>query len=171
MRTPSAVLMAVVLALSIVPMAASRAATSDGGGPHTWDGTCQLKGVLHFDEPIGNQLRPTTFTDQASGTCSGTLDGKPITNLPTSNNVNGLGVLSCAGGHALSSDFLDFGQGRKLHIASDSFAVASANRSFSASRSAPRSERRRSRCAGRSTGPVLQRIPWQPCCEKPGAAG
>jgi hypothetical protein len=96
---------------------------ADAPKTHTWDGTCQLKGALHFDEPLGNQLRPTTFTDQASGTCSGTLDGKPITNLPTSNDVNGFGVLSCAGGHALSSDFLDFGRGRKLHIASDSFAV------------------------------------------------
>jgi hypothetical protein len=111
---------------SVIELFGSRRTASNtrvASSTHTLDGACRLSGALVFDEPIGTAPRPTGFTDTATGTCSGTLDGVPIDNLPTRNDVHGLGVISCAGGHALSSDVLDFGHGTTIHIASDSFAV------------------------------------------------
>src|SRR4051794_32268921 len=67
-------------------------------GPNTFEGTCELSGELVFDQPLGNELRTTTFTDTASGTCSGTLNGVPGEGIPVVNSVSGSGTLSCLAG-------------------------------------------------------------------------
>jgi hypothetical protein len=86
---------------------------------NAFDGTCTLSGELTFDEPLGNELRDTTFTDAAAGTCTGTLNGAPVDDVPVVNDVSGSGTVSCVAGHALSHDTLTFAHRIKVHIVSD----------------------------------------------------
>ena len=88
-------------------------------GPNTFEGTCELSGELVFDPPIGNELRTTTFTDSASGTCSGTLNGIPEENIPVVNSVSGSGTLSCLAGETMSDDTLTFARRYPLRIFTD----------------------------------------------------
>jgi hypothetical protein len=89
-------------------------------GPNAFDGTCQLSGELVFAEPLGNELRTTTFTDTAAGTCSGTLNGVPREAIPVVNSVSGSATLSCLAGHAMSADTLTFARHYPVHIFTDS---------------------------------------------------
>lgn len=92
-------------------------------GPNRFEGTCRLTGVLHFKDPLGNLPRFTSFTDSQSGTCTGTLNGAPMHDLPVVNSVDGSGLLSCAGGRASTADTLTFARGRhgtQVHITTES---------------------------------------------------
>lgn len=92
-------------------------------GPNRFEGTCHLTGELRFHDPLGNLPRTTSFTDSGNGTCTGTLNGAPMNDLPVVNSVNGSGFLSCAGGHASTADTLTFARGRhgtQVHIATES---------------------------------------------------
>jgi hypothetical protein len=119
---------AVVAALSMLALVgwggASAGARYKTKAPPNWfEGTCHLTGVLRFDKPLGNVPRSTTFTDVASGTCTGTLNGVPMHELPVTNDVAGSGLLSCAAGHATTADTLTFARGRRgvrVHIFTDS---------------------------------------------------
>jgi hypothetical protein len=97
-------------------IAAAPATTS----PNTFDGTCRLSGELTFAEPLGNELRTTTFTDTAAGTCSGTLNGVSRDAIRVVNSVSGTATLSCAAGHASSADTLTFARHYPIHIFTES---------------------------------------------------
>jgi hypothetical protein len=88
--------------------------------PNSFDGTCRLSGELRFAEPIGSELRTTTFTDTAAGTCSGTLNGVSRDAIPVVNDVTGSATLSCAGGYASSADTLTFARRYSIRIFTDS---------------------------------------------------
>jgi len=88
-------------------------------GPNTFEGTCRLSGVLVFDQPLGNDLRTTTFTDTASGTCSGTLNGVPGDSIPVINSVTGSGTLSCLAGETTTDDTLTFARRYPIRIFTD----------------------------------------------------
>jgi hypothetical protein len=91
--------------------------------PNQFEGTCHLTGDLSFRDPLGNLPRMTSFTDLGTGTCTGTLNGAPMNDLPVVNSVAGSGFLSCAGGRASTSDTLTFARGRRgtqVHITTES---------------------------------------------------
>jgi hypothetical protein len=75
-----------------------------------------LSGELTFDEPLGNELRTTTFTDIASGTCSGTLNGVAREAIPVVNSVSGSGTLSCLAGQTTTADTLTFARHYPIRI-------------------------------------------------------
>src|SRR4051794_13554702 len=43
----------------------------------TWSGSCHLTGRVDFVKPVGPVVENNGFLTNASGTCTGTLDGKP----------------------------------------------------------------------------------------------
>src|SRR4051795_672514 len=99
------------------PLAALLLAAAGGGppwasaprsGPNSFDGSCRLYGELVFDQPLGNTLRTTSFTDTATGTCSGKLNGVRRDSIPVTNTVTGWGTISCSAGNAHPSDTLLF---------------------------------------------------------------
>jgi hypothetical protein len=110
-RTISAVLAGLVL-FAIGPAPAANAARA----PNTFEGTCTLSGELVFDPPLSNELQTVRFTDTASGTCDGTLNGVPGTDIPVVNRVSGSGTLSCAAGETTSDDTLTFAHRYPLRI-------------------------------------------------------
>lgn len=105
-----------VLAGLVVPAAWGAPAAIAAKGPNTFEGTCTLSGKLVFDPPLGNVVRLTTFTDTASGTCDGTLNGVPGTDIPIVNSVSGSGTLSCLAGETTSDDTLTFAHRFPIHI-------------------------------------------------------
>jgi hypothetical protein len=100
----------------VVSVAWITPAATAAKGPNTFEGTCRLSGELVFDEPLGNELRTTTFTDSASGTCSGILNGVPGENIPVVNSVSGSGTLSCLAGETMTDDTLVFARHFPLRI-------------------------------------------------------
>jgi hypothetical protein len=109
-----------VLAGLVVSAAWGTPAAPAAKGPNTFEGTCRLSGELVFAEPLGNELRTTTFTDTASGECSGTLNGVPGDAIPVVNSVTGSATLSCLAGHATSADTLTFARHYPIQIFTDS---------------------------------------------------
>jgi hypothetical protein len=94
------------VAIAAVPAASASAA-------NTFEGSCALSGRLTFDPPLGNELRETAFADQASGTCTGTLNGVPQDAAPVAIRARGSGLLSCLAGDATTSDTLTFTRGTR----------------------------------------------------------
>lgn len=86
---------------------------------NAFEGTCRLSGELRFAEPLGNELRTTTFTDSAAGVCSGTLNGVSRDAIPVVNNATGSGTLSCLAGHATTADTLTFARRYSIRIFTD----------------------------------------------------
>jgi hypothetical protein len=105
-----------VMAVSVGSAAWATPAATAAKGPNTFEGTCRLSGVFVFDQPLGNELRTTTFTDTASGTCSGILNGVPGEDIPVVNSVSGSGTLSCLAGETLTDDTLTFAHRYPLRI-------------------------------------------------------
>src|SRR3954447_19820054 len=93
-----------IVAVSVVSAGWGATSASAAKGPNSFDGTCRLSGELVFAQPLGNDLRTTTFTDTASGTCSGTLNGVPGDDIPVVNSVTGSGTLSCVAGTTSTDD-------------------------------------------------------------------
>src|SRR4051794_18315978 len=111
-----------VLAVAVVSMAAFAWGAAPAGaatGPNTFEGRCNITGEFHFDQPIGNEPRSTTFTDAAAGTCSGSLNGVPIDGMPVVNDVTGAATLSCLAGQTSTADTLTFGHRSKIHMLVD----------------------------------------------------
>jgi hypothetical protein len=77
-------------AFVLAPAAAANAA-------NTVSGACSIAGSAHFT-PTGLTSTPTDmgYSFSGTGSCSGTLNGAPITNAPVSTSVSGNGTLSCA---------------------------------------------------------------------------
>jgi hypothetical protein len=91
----------------------------DATAGNSFEGTCRLTGDISFATPLGNQLRPTTFTGTGTGTCTGSLNGGPSEDHPTFNRISGLGTLSCAAGHTLTDDVLIFDNGPRIRVFTD----------------------------------------------------
>jgi len=83
-------LLALTLGVTVLaPVASSSAATVSGA--------CVISGSASFS-PNGLTATPQSLTYNfgGTGTCSGTLNGAPITNAPVSASASGSGTLSCA---------------------------------------------------------------------------
>ncbi|MFL5824358.1 MAG: hypothetical protein ACJ764_13055 [Solirubrobacteraceae bacterium] len=85
----------------------------------SFDGTCQLTGTLTLATPIGSTPRSTSFTGSQSGTCQGSLNGGPSAAHVVRNQVSGIGLLSCFGGHTLTNDVLRFDDGSQIRVYTD----------------------------------------------------
>jgi hypothetical protein len=48
----------------------------------SFGGSCSLQGTDTFDPPATNTLQPLTVVYDAGGTCSGTLNGREVSNAP-----------------------------------------------------------------------------------------
>src|SRR3954451_19319302 len=110
-------LAAVLLAAAAVSPTWPSAARS---GSTSFECSCRLYGDLVFDQPLGNTLRTTTFTDTATGTCSGKLNGVRRDSIPVTNTVTGWGTISCSAGNAHTSDTLLFARRYPIHIFTES---------------------------------------------------
>jgi hypothetical protein len=102
----SALGLAALAVLALPPAGAA----AHGDGP-TADGRCTLSGALTLEPPLGGLPAPTRYDDVATGTCTGTLNGEPVTNEPVELAGQGEGTLSCLGGSARSSGTLRYTRG------------------------------------------------------------
>jgi hypothetical protein len=82
----------------MLPLALVAFALAAATSANTVSGECTVSGSASFT-PNGLQGTPQTlgYNFSGTGTCSGTLNGTPITNAPVSANASGSGTLSCAG--------------------------------------------------------------------------
>jgi hypothetical protein len=78
------------------------------GETNTFEGTCSMTGQLRFDQPLGTAPISTGFTDRASGTCGGALNGDPLGDARAEIHGKGSGTLSCFAGHSTSAAMLTF---------------------------------------------------------------
>jgi hypothetical protein len=116
-----ATLAVMALAAATFGLTAAAGAAPAGAAerPTKFEGSCKLTGDISFSQPIGNVPSSPTFTDSATGTCTGMLNDRPIHELPVVNNVKGSGTLSCLGGQAHTVDTLVFAHRSKLRIYTD----------------------------------------------------
>jgi hypothetical protein len=49
---------------------------------HSFDGTCEIEGTVHFSPAATYQQQILTVEYEATGTCSGTLDGQSVSDAP-----------------------------------------------------------------------------------------
>lgn len=95
----TAVLALVIAGALVTPGEAARKTSS-------FEGNCTLSGQLVFDDPIGNLPRETGFTDRASGTCTGSVDGDAAADVPVELRAEGSGSLGCLATHTTSAGTL-----------------------------------------------------------------
>jgi hypothetical protein len=100
----------------LVAAAAAFLGTSPALAANTLEGTCTLSGELAFDPPLGNDLRPTNLRDEASGACTGTLNGVPQQDAPVVIRAKGSGTLSCLDGHTTTTGTLTFTRGTRSEL-------------------------------------------------------
>jgi hypothetical protein len=77
-----------LVAVVAAPVASASAATVTGA--------CTLSGSANFNSPLTAQPGPNGYSFTGSGSCSGTLNGTPITNAPASASASGSGTLGCS---------------------------------------------------------------------------
>jgi hypothetical protein len=69
--------MGVTLILATVGALVLLAANAAGASATTWSGSCDLNGKTTMLEPYHLMIEGRDYESQASGTCKGTLNGKP----------------------------------------------------------------------------------------------
>src|SRR2546429_9972597 len=106
-----------IAATGLPPVPSAPAARADAR--NTFEGTCRLSGELRFREPLGNAPRATTFTDTAVGTCTGTLNGVPVNEVPVANRASGSGPLGCLAGHPTTAEPLTFAPRSRRPVLTD----------------------------------------------------
>jgi len=104
---------------SVIELLGSGTGSAPAARANSFDGSCRLSGEFTFAQPIGNELRTTSFTDQAAGTCTGTLNGASVNDIPVVNQVQGSGTVSCVAGETMTADTLTFGRRTRIHIFTD----------------------------------------------------
>ena len=119
MRFRALMSVTVVVAASCSFVAGGAASAFADTTGNSFEGSCQLTGDITLDAPLSSELRPTTFTGTGTGTCTGSLNGGPVEDHPTLNQISGLGTLSCAGGHTLTDDVLVFDRKFKIRVFTD----------------------------------------------------
>jgi hypothetical protein len=99
--------------IALLAVVAATMPASPAAAANTMEGTCTLSGWVKLDPPVGNELREIRFRDQASGTCSGTLNGVPQQDAPVVIRAQGSGTVSCLAGQTTESGTLTFTRGTK----------------------------------------------------------
>lgn len=106
------------LVISIV--LAGSAIAGNKHGPITFEGSCELTGVLTQSPAITNLPQPGDATARAQGTCSGTLTGargvvRELDSARSRYFARASGSMSCGGGSAEGSGVLNIA-GRKIRF-------------------------------------------------------
>jgi Ca2+-binding RTX toxin-like protein len=78
------------------------------GGEDTASGRCQVTGRIVFADRLGFQPERTTFTDYATGTCTGTVNGRFMADERVYLRAAGGGLIGCSGTRATSTGVLVF---------------------------------------------------------------
>jgi hypothetical protein len=66
-----------------------------GEPAHSFAGSCSAQGTVSFTPPATNSLAPLTYDYDATGTCTGQLDGRNISNEPITLQHSGSAEGSC----------------------------------------------------------------------------
>jgi hypothetical protein len=87
---------------------------------NTFAGACQFAGTLTQDPPLTIAERPGEASARARGTCSGTLtdedgDVRPLDAVRATYFASAQGTMSCGGGSAVGSGYLQV-RGERLHF-------------------------------------------------------
>lgn len=75
MRTTICTAAAIVVALAAPASAGAKKV-------HTFEGSCELRGTSFFSPPATNFQQPLDVRYGGPGTCSGSLDGRPLSDVP-----------------------------------------------------------------------------------------
>ena len=107
--------------MAILVCAVSTAFAGNKHGPITFEGSCELSGVLTQSPPITNLPQPGDATARAEGTCTGTLTGSRgvVRELDAARSryfARASGSMSCGGGSAEGSGVLRIA-GRRIRFA------------------------------------------------------
>jgi hypothetical protein len=112
-----------ILALAVGTLTVSPIASADNderGEENTFEGSCQFSGELRQRPPLTNTPQPGEGVARAYGTCSGTLtdddgDAQRLESDRARYFASAQGTLSCAGGSAAGSGFIQVSEAR-LHF-------------------------------------------------------
>ena len=109
------------VALAVVMVAAGTAVAGNRHGPITFEGTCEMSGLLSQSPPITNLPQPGSASARAGGTCTGTLTGargqvRELDTAPSRYFAGATGDMSCGGGSAEGSGVLRIA-GREIRFA------------------------------------------------------
>jgi hypothetical protein len=90
-------------------------------GTHSFAGSCSLQGTVTFTPPLTNTQTALVYTYDASGTCSGTLDGRSVSSAPVKLHHSGPADGSClrARTTAPGQGALTFADGTAIHYTAD----------------------------------------------------
>ena len=107
--------------MAVLIGAAGTAAAENRHGPITFEGSCELTGLLAQSPPITSVPQPGEATARARGTCSGTLTGsrgvvRELDAAPSRYFARASGSMSCGGGSAEGSGVLRIA-GRRIRFA------------------------------------------------------
>jgi hypothetical protein len=94
---------------------------------HSFEGSCSLEGLVTFTPPATNEQQPdTVYTYDATGTCSGTLDGRELSEAPVKLTQRGESDASCMRAQAFppGKATMTFDGGTRLPYTVDFTAVA-----------------------------------------------
>src|SRR4051794_33303898 len=78
----------ILVAVGLTTAMAVPPAHAKGGGAtkpsptHSWDGPCSVEGLVHFDPPATAFQQLLAVTYDATGTCTGQLDGRAVSGAP-----------------------------------------------------------------------------------------
>jgi hypothetical protein len=94
MRRQTRLAKMVLAGLGILLVGAGVGATTASAKVDSFAGSCSVQGTDTFTPPATNTLQPLTVDYSASGTCSGILEGRNVSNAPVvlhqrAQNVNG----------------------------------------------------------------------------------
>src|SRR4051812_16477212 len=87
------------LAGGLITVVVAGGLTSAGAAPKldSFAGSCSLKGDVTFSPPVKNTEQRLSVAYDAGGTCSGTLDGRPVSNARVKLHHSGHSEGSCMG--------------------------------------------------------------------------
>src|SRR5687768_17391986 len=89
-------LVAVGLAAALAAGSFAPAASKGSAGrTDSFAGSCSFEGTVTFDPPATNTLTPLTYVYEATGTCSGTLNGRSVSEAPVKVKQSGPADGSC----------------------------------------------------------------------------
>jgi hypothetical protein len=74
----------------------------DSPNADSFAGTCSLQGDVTFDPPATNTPTPLTYTYDAAGTCTGTVNGREVEDAPVDLHQSGRADGACTRAHTTS---------------------------------------------------------------------
>ena len=114
--------LAVLICSAFTAPALSTSAGADAPGAESFEGVCEMSGVIRHQPPLTQEPAATRIRGGFSGTCSGAFtdrDGstRQLEGAPADYEVRDAGgALSCLGGTATGTGSLRFGRGQEIEF-------------------------------------------------------